>query len=132
MTLNHFDFHTKKKMKRICTFQVEYELGDFLEYNFKNFGVRMDAINVGVSLFMVVTQVVTIVLGALALGGGTWIEGVENRGDYFTRIQSTDNSHAYMSDGDMHSMGMWRYFTKPGVSNPLPLRGTLIPLHTPF
>ena len=82
-----------------------------------------DAVGVGVCAILAISQTVTLVLGSLALGGGTWLEDVRQDGDYFTRVQSGYNNYQPNFIGELHSMGMWRYFSEPGVSNPLPIRG---------
>ncbi|XP_075241805.1 uncharacterized protein LOC142336775 [Convolutriloba macropyga] len=82
----------------------------------------VDPIRAALGGIIILCQIVVLILAALALGGGTWIEDVEDSGDYFTRIQSGYGQGVQFATGDFHSIGMWRYFHEPGQSNPLPSR----------
>ena len=81
--------------------------------------------NIVVGLACIFIDLGVLTLTALALGGGTWIEEVREQGDFFTRAQNSYHDMAMFSNNmDLTSIGMWRYFTQPGVSFPLPFRGT--------
>ncbi|XP_063723450.1 uncharacterized protein LOC134851342 isoform X2 [Symsagittifera roscoffensis] len=79
--------------------------------------------NIVVGLACIFIDLGVLTLTALALGGGTWIEEVREQGDFFTRAQNSYHDMAMFSNNmDLTSIGMWRYFTQPGVSFPLPFR----------
>ena len=81
--------------------------------------------NIVVGLACIFIDLGVLTLTALALGGGTWIEEVREQGDFFTRAQNSYHDMAMFSNNmDLTGIGMWRYFTQPGVSFPLPFRGT--------
>ena len=88
----------------------------------------MSATNTFSGVCILICTLVVLIFVSLALGGGTWIEGIDNEGDFFTRASYTYKDIALISDGRLLSMGMWRYFTEPGVSAPLPFRGQCSPV----
>ncbi len=80
------------------------------------------AVNILLSIVATLFCIVALCMTSLALGGGTWIQEIQNQGDFFSRASYSYEDSMFANE-DLLSMGMWRYFTAPGVSNPLPFRG---------
>ena len=77
----------------------------------------------GSTAVVILAQIVSIIMTCLALGGGTWIQEVDNDGDYFTRVSFDSYSVSSMITDQIESIGLWRYFFDNDRSNPLPTKG---------
>ncbi|XP_075241787.1 uncharacterized protein LOC142336746 isoform X2 [Convolutriloba macropyga] len=81
-----------------------------------------DALGAFAGVACVFIDVAVLVLTGIALGGGVWVEKIDDAGDFFTRAAMSYKGAGLFSNGDLTSMGMWRYFSEPGLSSPLPFR----------